>query len=305
MAHRSLDEFIDDWLETLAKGTAKQYRASLNTLEKARVFDRNVSLQSFALINHDSIVDQIKQIKEVDGKSWEETTKQARAACYVAFTRYLSRKFQGKIQRAIPCREGNGKTFYRVYEKVQTEAMNQAQWCTFFQELEKGNPVYPNSTAKRDCLIAKVILQGAKRVNEVLTLTTDKIDWNVRQITFKQSKTKGNQKETIITYPKSIMDALKEYIGDRQGLVFISKNGGSVIIQQLALAFERAGTRAGIPFKITPHVLRASAVTYLKQQGFSDTDIMKVTGHASAEMIVAYDKSSRAENASKKVSLVS
>jgi integrase/recombinase XerD len=31
---------------------------------------------------------------------------------------------------------------------------------------------------------------------------------------------------------------------------------------------------------------------------------MRVTGHASAEMIYAYDKSSRADNASKKVSVV-
>jgi len=32
---------------------------------------------------------------------------------------------------------------------------------------------------------------------------------------------------------------------------------------------------------------------------------MKVTGHASSELIYAYDKGSRADNASKKVSLVS
>ena len=55
---------------------------------------------------------------------------------------------------------------------------------------------------------------------------------------------------------------------------------------------------------LTPHVLRASTVTYLKGQGFSDGDIMKVTGHASSKLIYAYDKGSRADNASKKVSLV-
>jgi integrase len=62
---------------------------------------------------------------------------------------------------------------------------------------------------------------------------------------------------------------------------------------------------AGIPFKITPHVLRASTVTYLKQQGFQDSDIMRVTGHASSEMVYAFDKSTRADNASKKVNLIS
>jgi integrase/recombinase XerD len=60
-----------------------------------------------------------------------------------------------------------------------------------------------------------------------------------------------------------------------------------------------------VSFKVTPHVLRATAITYLKQQGFADSDIMKVTGHVSAEMVHAYDKSSRADNATKRVSLIS
>lgn len=225
MANHTLDEFIEEWLNTLSDGTAKQYRTSLNMLDKARLFNRYSSLQSFALTNHDAVVDQIKQIKGIDGKAWEETTRQSRAACYVAFNRYLSRKFQGKIQRAIPCREGTAKTFYRVHDKVQTEAVNQAQWLVFFRELEKGNPSYPHSTAKRDCLIAKIILQGGKCVNEVLTLTVDKINWEARQIKFQQSKTKGRKKGTVITYPQTVMDALKEYVGERTSLVFISKNG--------------------------------------------------------------------------------
>jgi len=34
------------------------------------------------------------------------------------------------------------------------------------------------------------------------------------------------------------------------------------------------------------------------------TDIMKITGHASGEMLRAYDKSERADNPTKKVNLV-
>jgi integrase len=100
------------------------------------------------------------------------------------------------------------------------------------------------------------------------------------------------------------MRALKSYIGDRQGLVFITRFGKPVDLRQLAITFAQAGQQANIPFKVTPHVLRASTVTYLKQQGFSDSDIMRVTGHASSELVYAYDKNSRADNASKKVSLV-
>lgn len=68
--------------------------------------------------------------------------------------------------------------------------------------------------------------------------------------------------------------------------------------------FSKVGRRAGIIFKVTTHVLRASIVTYLKQQGFQDSDIMKVTGHSSASMVASYDKTSQEINVSEKVQLV-
>ena len=98
---------------------------------------------------------------------------------------------------------------------------------------------------------------------------------------------------------------LREYIGLRSGFVFITRFGKPVKLNRLRETFAKAGLLAGIPFKITPHVLRVSTVTYLKQQGFPDSDIMKVTGHANSGMVHAYDKSSRGDNASRRVQLVS
>lgn len=175
--------------------------------------------------------------------------------------------------------------------------MSQAQWVKFFEELEKIAP--------RECLIAKVILQGGKRVSEVLTLKVDQIDFTRRKIFFRQSKTKGQKKETVITYPESIMEKLRAYIGEKTGFVFVSRFGKPIDLRWVAAMFAKAGKQAGLPFKITPHVLRASTVTYLKQQGFADSDIMKITGHANSAMVHAYDKSSREDNPSEKVWLVS
>ena len=246
-------------------------------------------------LSQPAVVDRIKK-ELIQKEEWSECTRQARAACYISFTGFLSRRFGGMIKKASPCKEGTGKTFFRVRDKVKSQAMTLAQWTKFLDMLSVVN--------ERDCLIAKVTIQGAKRIEEVLSLTADQISWDRNEITFIQSKTKGVLKEIVITYPPSIMESLKQYIGNRNGLVFTTSTGGKVSIGQLAKTFEKAGIRANIPFKVTPHVLRASAVTYLKQQGFSDSDIMGVTGHASAEMVYAYDKSSRADNASKKVQLV-
>lgn len=287
----SVGQAISEWLTTLSALTSKNYLSGMKRLAELKLISLEMTLQQFTLVNHNATIDKIKVIPNLS-----ECSKQARAACYISFTQFLCRRTQGMISKAVPSKEGVSKTFYRVREKVATEAMTKMQWSEFLDELEKIN--------KRDCLIAKIILQGGKRMSEVLSLTTRAIDFNLREITFQQSKTKGYKKETIITYNQEIMVELKEYIGSRKGLVFVTKSGSSVMPNQLSINFAKAGERAGIPFRITPHVLRASTITYLKVSGFSDSDVMKISGHASSEMVNAYDKSDRAQNASKKVSLV-
>ena len=287
----TVGEAIGNWLGTLSPLTMLNYNSGMKKLAEKGLINPLISLQAFSLVNHESIVDQIKLVP-----NWSEATKQARAACYVSFTAYLSRRLQGVVRKAVPSKEKGSKTFFKIREKVKTEAMSQSQWFSFLKELEKINP--------RDCLIAKLMLQGGKRVSEVLSLQTYQIDWIRNEITFFQSKTKGYIKETIITYPSNVMQALRSYLGDREGHVFITRSGKPVMLNQLALTFKQGGVLAGIPFKVTPHVLRASTVTYFKQLGLPDSDIMRVTGHASSELVYAYDKGSRAENASKKVNLI-
>ena len=75
-------------------------------------------------------------------------------------------------------------------------------------------------------------------------------------------------------------------------------------LNQLASTFEKAGIKANIPFKVTPHVLRATAVTLYKEHGCTDSELTGITGHASIAMMEAYNQSDIANNASKKVNLV-
>jgi integrase/recombinase XerD len=287
----TVHEALDIWVKDLSTHTRTNYISGMRKLAERSFINPLSSLQQFALVNHNAVL-----IKIRTEQGWAQCTRQARAACYISFTRYLSWMTEGVFPRAVPCKDEMYKTFEKVRDKVDTDAMTQAQWAIFLNALESLNP--------RDCLIAKVILQGGKRVNEVLSLKCDQIHWDKNTITFAQSKTKGVKRDTIITYPISIMYALKGYLNGRAGLVFITRNGKPIPRLQLANTFAKAGKLAAIPFKVTPHVLRASTVTYLRQQGFTDSDIQKVTGHASFEMISAYDKSSIADNASKKVSLV-
>ena len=64
--------------------------------------------------------------------------------------------------------------------------------------------------------------------------------------------------------------------------------------------FIKAGRRAGVPFRVSPHDLRATAVTLWKEDGFNDSLIMKATGHSSREMVHRYDRTDIAENVTRK-----
>lgn len=289
----TIEQALDTWYQSLGRLTAINYQSGMRKLAEFRFLNPLMSLQQFSQMNHNALIDSIKKDKTLN---WSECSRQARAAAYISFTSYLCRQTDGIIKKALPNREEANKTFKRVHKHVVTEAMTQAQWILFFDALQKING--------RDCLLAKIALQGGKRIGEVLSLTTDKIDWDASRITFKQLKTRGAIEETLITYPAPVMNELKQYITGRSGVVFVTRTGNAIPLCQLSKTFAKAGNAAKIPFKVTPHVLRASTVTYLKQQGFSDSDIEKVTGHASSEMVNAYDKSSRADNASMKVSLI-
>ena len=244
----SVQEAVEVWLSTLSERTQKNYRSGVRRLADLGLFDPLMTLQAFMLVNHEAIIDQIKLVAH-----WTECTRQARAACYISFTGFLYRRSKGIIPRALASREGHGKTFYKVYDKVKTAAMSQAQWCAFLEELEKISP--------RECLIAKIMLQGGKRVREVLDLGTGQIHWDRRKIEFMQSKMKGMKKVTVITYPKTVMEKMRGYIGDRKGRVFVTRTGKAVQLNRLTGTFAKAGRMAGIPFKVTPHVLRTLTVT--------------------------------------------
>lgn len=300
-------EAVQSWFQMLQnQKTLTTYMSVISELFKRQILNPHMNLQEFSLLNTNSIVDQIKKAplfcekklkKATIRRLMAEGTRQKYAATFISFTHFLSRRTEGIIKKATPSKEGINKTFYRLRETVKTNAFQtRNDWERFLNELFMLN--------KRDCLIAKIMLQGGKRISEALSLKIDAIDFHRGEITFKQSKKKGTESITIISYKQEIMNELHSYTLNRNGYVFITKTGKPVDVKQIERNFLKAGKRALIPFNVTPHVLRATAVTHFKLMMMSDSDVMKVTGHANSQMIAMYDKSSKADNATKKISLV-
>ena len=302
LEYTPLKAAIEDWLRNLQGETRRNYAYYVSDLMRRGIVpetdaEGNVfTVGHFNHIPHEQRVDYIKTVQD-----WSEGTRQVRAACYISLTAYLGRISQGWFRKAEPSTLASNKTFYSVRDKCATRALSLHDWHRFIAALYQIN--------ERDALIAKTMLQGAKRISEALSLRIDQIDFDKRLINFKQSKTGGTLREIPITYPVNFIAEMQEYIEktreDRGSadLVFITNKGKGVFRTQLNATFDKASKAVKLP-KINPHVLRATWVTLAKEQGVPDSEIMKVTGHTSAKMIYAYDKKSAAENYSKKLVLV-
>lgn len=308
LAKIKVQDAIEKWLESILNPrTKKSYSLAMSGLIARDFLNPCWTLQQFSLISPERIIDSIKTepvfIRDRKGndtdKQWLMKTKEARIACFLTFTRYLSRKTEGMIRRGVPSKDGIEKTFSPPSRKVKTDAMSRSQVVSFLEELDKLNP--------RDSMLARLCLHGGKRINEVLSLKVDQIDFEKKQIIFHQSKSKFSDDFTVISFEKpaaeAFLDDLRKYIGERGDLVFVTSNGKGLKQNQIDRNFMKAGRRSGIPFRVSPHNLRATAVTLWKEDGFNDSLIMKATGHASSEMVHRYDRSDIAENVTKKTCL--
>lgn len=78
---------------------------------------------------------------------------------------------------------------------------------------------------------------------------------------------------------------------DQEGYIFspTSKNCKTPYRKTMASQFKRAVIRAGLePKKVTPHVMRHTAITRLAQAGVDIPTIKRISGHKTLEMVLRY-----------------
>jgi len=312
---KKLADVVDEWLLSIKTSTYETYRYAIKDLISKNLIpttDSNgnpVKLGHFYYWPHEQILDKIKNLDRstlpieadrIEEDLQRESYRQVRAAAYISFTAWLHRTTSGWFRKAIPNTQSS-PTFYNINDKCKTNALTLPQWYNFIDALGKIN--------HRDALIAKALLQGAKRISEVISVTLDKIDWDKNIIKFRQSKNGGTDKYIPINFPQGFMKELKEYVDKTanhrkdSNYVFVTNKGNMVTRLRLNYSFKKASEKIKIK-KVTPHVLRATWVTFAKSQNVQDSEIMKVTGHTSSRFVYAYDKTSLEDNLTKKFMLV-
>ena len=280
MLKTTIKKHVENFLEILGnENTRKSYAAAFRAIFASGILNRQMNTQAFSTTNANRILDRIKLL---DG--YAESTRQQYAASFVSFTRYLNRKTKDLTPVANPDRFGVNKTFFKIRDKVTTIAIEPDQVAEFIDVLSRQN--------EQHGLIASITYIGAKRISEVINLEIE--DVQPPEILFTQSKTRGTDRKTVITYPPNIFEELKIEITDRDaGHVFTTTTGEPLNRLQLNRSFASASRE--LDFKVTPHVLRASAITEYFRKGMTAAEISIITG-TTEETVKKYDKRSLAEN---------
>lgn len=134
-------------------------------------------------------------------------------------------------------------------------------------------------------------LNTAMRHSEILRVRFDQIDFESRRIFIPDAKA-GEREQPITGALAGMLQkqrAMSE--GEKDGYVFPCRVAWAKHPHRISMAasFQRAVIRADLlPEKVTPHVMRHTAITRLVKAGVDLPTIQKISGHKTLAMVLRY-----------------
>jgi integrase len=134
-------------------------------------------------------------------------------------------------------------------------------------------------------------LNTAMRHSEILKARFDQIDFARLRLHVPEAKA-GQREQPITEELAEVLKGEREMRDDQDGWIFptirpgLAKQGHRT---RMDLPFQRAVEGAGLdPVKVTPHVMRHTAITDLVQSGVDLPTIQKISGHKTPAMVLRY-----------------
>lgn len=133
-------------------------------------------------------------------------------------------------------------------------------------------------------------LNTAMRHAEILRVRWDEIDFEINRIFIPQAKA-GQREQPITASLAAMLKKERDQRNDKAGYVFsVTRKDGKVSYRRrMSRQFERSVIRAKLdPQKVTPHVMRHTAITALVQAGADLPTIQRISGHKTLSMVLRY-----------------
>ena len=139
-------------------------------------------------------------------------------------------------------------------------------------------------------LFVAVAMGTGMRHSEIMRVQWSDIDFDQHRIYIGRAKA-GQREQPIPPSLESILRKTWEQRGKPSGYLFPATRTGSKGEHRLSMAeqFKRSVERAKLdPAKVTPHVLRHTAITQLVKAGVDLPTIQKISGHKTLAMVLRY-----------------
>jgi integrase len=134
-------------------------------------------------------------------------------------------------------------------------------------------------------------LNTAMRHSEILRARFDQLDLDNLRLFIPDAKS-GQREQPITLELAKILEQEREGRDDQDSWIFASPRpnaSGTGYRYRMGASFRRAVIRAGLDAeKITPHVMRHTAITKLVQAGVDLPTIQKISGHKTLSMVLRY-----------------
>lgn len=140
----------------------------------------------------------------------------------------------------------------------------------------------------RDRLLLQFLYSSGVRVSESVEMLLENVNFKERVAKVKSGK---GDKDRIIILSKNWCKLAKKFIEKRKvksQYLFSKKNGKPISSDTVQRMVRRAGEKAGITKRVTPHVLRHSFATHLLEAGENIRKIQELLGHANLNTTQIY-----------------
>lgn len=213
-------------ISTMDQYWQEKYRKGMKDLLDKRLIPilnsqkENITLEEFQQIGHQTILENIRCVKE-----WNFIQKEEAVQCYVQFSHSLSRWTMNLIPPG----------FDPDRERMRNRPIKYDTFIEFVQHL-----------SERDALIAKLLYFGAPTMEGVLSLRKEAINATESFIAFSEGE---------VVFPRHVIQDLLLYVKDnsnKQELVFTNVRGREVERAHLNQSFARACEKLSTGIKITP-----------------------------------------------------
>jgi integrase/recombinase XerD len=165
------------------------------------------------------------------------------------------------------------------------------------EELKRYYEIVWQAHEMKHMIIIKILMYTGVRVNELVNIKLQDIDFDNCQIRINLGK---GSKDRIVPFPTNFRETLILYAGNEKNsgaiYLFESNRKKPFTTRGIRKILANYAHKAKMPESLSPHKLRHFLFTWLKKQGIDDALIQPYSGHETRQSLGVYSKLSLAES---------